>query len=180
MKLHILAVGLIVDLAFSSPSVIDTSKNVTYNGFVRNSLDVFLGIKFKPPRPYQPTGGAIIDVTSYGHICPQPPYSVFPPLSFTNTSDISEDCLNLNIVRPNDTVSASKLPVLVWIHGGSFWFNSNREITNNPDGLILQSIENKTPIIHVALNYRLGGGHKNSFMSTQQLTSICSIWFRGV
>jgi hypothetical protein len=30
------------------------------------------------------------------------------------------------------------------------------EPTHQPDGLVLQSINNETPIIHVAMNYRLG------------------------
>lgn len=100
----------------------------------------------------------MIEATSFGPACPQPAGSAEPPLSFTNFTVASEDCLNLNIVRPSLAVGeTAKLPVLVWIHGGSFWFNSNQEITNQPDGLILQSIDNETPIIHVALNYRLGG-----------------------
>ncbi|KAL2272930.1 hypothetical protein FJTKL_05690 [Diaporthe vaccinii] len=45
---------------------------------------------------------------------------------------------------------------MVWIHGGSFWSGQNGEITVAPDGLILESVENELPIVHVALNYRLG------------------------
>lgn len=71
--------------------------------------------------------------------------------------EFSEDCLNLNVVRPNDTEPGSKLPVMVYVHGGSFWVGSNQEATTNPDGLVLQSIEAQIPIIHVAINYRLGG-----------------------
>jgi carboxylesterase type B len=67
---------------------------------------------------------------------------------------VLRDCLNLNIVRPSG--SHSKLPVLIWLHGGSFFFNSNQEITSQPDGLVLRSVEIGTPIIHVSINYRLG------------------------
>ncbi|CAO2651475.1 Nn.00g040450.m01.CDS01 [Neocucurbitaria sp. VM-36] len=45
---------------------------------------------------------------------------------------------------------------MVWIHGGSFWGGSNVEPTTAPDGLVRQSVENGLPIIHVAMNYRLG------------------------
>lgn len=46
---------------------------------------------------------------------------------------------------------------MVFVHGGSFWVGSNQEATTTPDGLVLQSIEAQIPIIHVAINYRLGG-----------------------
>lgn len=154
--------AFVFGLAFGAPFV-TTHNNTTYNGIIRNDLDVFLGIKyahdtsgenrFRPPHPYQPAD-AIIDASSYGFACPQPLGANSIPLLWTNITEYSEDCLNLNIVRPSGC--HSKLPVLVWLHGGSFFFNSNQEITSQPDGLILQSIENGTPIIHVAINYRLG------------------------
>lgn len=40
---------------------------------------------------------------------------------------------------------------------GSFWTGSNQELTTTADGLVLQSIENQLPVIHVTVNYRLGG-----------------------
>ena len=39
---------------------------------------------------------------------------------------------------------------------GSFWWGSNMEPTFQPDGLIRQSVEGGHPVIHVAMNYRLG------------------------
>ena len=38
----------------------------------------------------------------------------------------SEDCLNLNVYVPTDYDSSKKLPVMVFIHGGAFSFDSNR------------------------------------------------------
>lgn len=150
----------------AAPTVVDSRNHVTYHGIVRNGLDVFLNIKygedtsgenrFKPPRAHKPATGSTVEATSYGPACPQPPNSFAPPLTLTNITVTSEDCLNLNIVRPNDTQPASKLPVLVFIHGGSFWTGSNQEITTTPDGLVIQSVNAKIPIIHVAMNYRLG------------------------
>jgi carboxylesterase type B len=40
---------------------------------------------------------------------------------------------------------------------GSFWTGSNMEPTTMADGLILQSVQNDLPVIHVGINYRLGG-----------------------
>lgn len=158
--------ALLASSVLSAPTVVD-QKNVTYNGLTRNGLDVFLNLRygedtsgenrFKPPRPHVPAAGSVVEATSFGAACPQPPNSLAPPLTLTNITRTSEDCLNLNVVRPDGTQPASKLPVLVFIHGGSFWTGSNQEITTTPDGLIIQSVEAQLPIIHVAINYRLGG-----------------------
>ena len=165
MRLYLL-LALAVAATSALPSVTNL-RNVTYNGFRRNTLDVFLNIRFgedtsgqnrfKPPRPHTPNVNSTIDATSLGPACPQPPNSNSLPIVLTNITYTSEDCLNLNIVRPNDTTAGSKLPVMVYIHGGSFWTGSNHEITTTPDGMILESIENKLPVMHVALQYRLGG-----------------------
>ena len=159
--------ALLASSALSTPIAVDSRNNVTYNGLTRNDLDVFLNIRyakdtsgenrFKPPRPHHPVSGTTVNATSYGAACPQPPNSFAPPLTLTNITQTSEDCLNLNIVRPNGTQPASGLPVMVFIHGGSFWTGSNHDITTIPDGLVIQSVEDQLPIIHVAINYRLGG-----------------------
>lgn len=45
---------------------------------------------------------------------------------------------------------------MVWIHGGSFFFSSNNEESTRPDGLVQESVLNELPVIHMAINYRLG------------------------
>ncbi|KAI8963326.1 alpha/beta-hydrolase [Daldinia sp. FL1419] len=152
--------------AVSNPQVIDTKNNVTYRGINRNGIEAFLNIpygqdtsgpnRFKPPRPFVPKPSSTIDAVSYGPACPQPLGNDFLPLGLTDTTEISEDCLNLNVIRPTCRRARDRLPVLVWIHGGSFWIGQNREITTAPDGMILESVANGLPIIHVAMNYRLG------------------------
>lgn len=169
MKLPWLYLLSTLSLALAEPTVVDQHSNVTYQGFVRNDIEVFLGIRyaedtggenrFKPPQLYVPDNGSTINATAYGPACPQPlGRPGLYPLYLSNITDVSEDCLNLNIARPNTTDELSQHPVMVWIHGGSFWSGSNADIVSAPDGLILQSIENKLPVIHVAINYRLGGG----------------------
>ncbi|PSN73818.1 putative lipase [Corynespora cassiicola Philippines] len=141
---------------------------IKYLGFDRNGLDVFSGIpyaqdtggcnRFKPPRPVVHEPGTTIDATRPGIACPQQYGQWYAPLTLANITAFSEDCLNLNIVRPANPSSllGVPLPVLVWIHGGSFWVGSNNEPTHVPDGLVLKSIKDGAPIIHVAINYRLG------------------------
>ncbi|KAJ3460135.1 hypothetical protein MRS44_011002 [Fusarium solani] len=78
------------------------------------------------------------------------------PIALSNVTDISEDCLNLNVARPIGTCELDTLPVMVYIHGGSFWTGQNQEATIQPDSMVLESVYNGMPIIHVAMNYRLG------------------------
>ncbi|KAH9866554.1 hypothetical protein J1614_008244 [Plenodomus biglobosus] len=166
MHLHVLVLlGVIAVATAGTPEVANTY-GVKYQGIERNDIEIFLGIpyaqdtsgenRFKPPRPYVFPPGTTFDATEPGHACPQPLGVLFPPLGLGNITDISEDCLNLNVARPKKMDPGKKLPVMVWIHGGSFWWASNTEPTTAPDGLIQQSIENGDPVIHVAINYRLG------------------------
>jgi len=149
------------------PVVVDPKRDVRYLGLARNGIDVFLGVhygqdtsgeqRFKPPRLFVPARGATVDATAYGAACPQILGLAFPPIAITNVTEISEDCLTLNIARPRGTRPGADLPVLVFLHGGGFWIGNTFEITNAPDGLILQSVEHGLPIVHVHVGYRLGG-----------------------
>lgn len=149
-----------------NPVAYDSKHNVTYHGLDRNGIEVFLNIKygkdtsgnnrFKPPRPHVPSPGTRVTARSYGPACPQKLGQWVTPLSLTPVTEISEDCLNLNIARPKHVCPSAKLPVLIYMHGGSFWAGQNQEITITPDGMILESVKNGLPVIHVAMNYRLG------------------------
>ncbi|KAF4461877.1 para-nitrobenzyl esterase [Fusarium albosuccineum] len=150
----------------AAPKVVDARHDVTYVGLQRSGIEVFLNIpygqdtggenRFKPPRPYVPEAGETIQATAYGPACPQALGPWVIPISLTNVTEISEDCLNVNVARPKGTSSRDRLPVMVYIHGGSFWAGQNQELNIRPDGMIVESIKNGLPIIHVALNYRLG------------------------
>lgn len=153
-------------LAGCGPTAKDTKNDVTYEGLVRNDIEVFLNIpygedtagenRFKPPKLHIPEAGSTIKALSYGPACPQPLGAGFVPLVLGEITEVSEDCLNLNVARPRGASEADRLPVMVWIHGGGFWSGANNEPTTAPDGLVLESVENGLPIVHVAINYRLG------------------------
>ncbi|KAI1146367.1 putative lipase [Nemania diffusa] len=154
------------DYTGSAPRVVDDSQGITYVGLNRNGIEVFLGVpygqdtsgvnRFKPPRPYTHAQGAVVNATSYGPACPQELSDASPPFAYTAVTDISEDCLNLIIGRPNGTSKHSNLPVMVFIYGGGFFSGQNSEATTSPDGMVLESVANGLPIIMVAINYRLG------------------------
>lgn len=139
---------------------------VTYTGLYKDQVEFFWGIqfgqdtggqnRFKPPKPYIPETGCTIQATEPGPACPQKLGTNTLPLYLGNITEVSEDCLRLNVARPNGTTASSNLPVMVYIHGGSFISASKDEPASQPGGLILQSVEIGHPIIHVALNYRLG------------------------
>ncbi|GAA5912431.1 uncharacterized protein JCM6883_005667 [Sporobolomyces salmoneus] len=61
----------------------------------------------------------------------------------------SEDCLFMNIFTPKNAQPTSKLPVFVWVHGGSFLAGSTKDL----DGFALANSQN---MIVVTVQYRLG------------------------
>lgn len=128
MQFFHVAVATLIAQASCAPFVVDTATNVSYRGFYKDKVETFLGLRyalstsnanrFKPPRPFVPTAGSTIDATAPGPACIQDLGVGAAPYYLGNITKTSEDCLRLNVIRPNGTSSVSKLPVLVWIHGG--------------------------------------------------------------
>ncbi|KAJ3293403.1 hypothetical protein HDU76_007045 [Blyttiomyces sp. JEL0837] len=82
------------------------------------------------------------------------------PACFTNADPkkglvMSEDCLQLNVWTPADVQEDDRLPVLVWIYGGSFTSGSTRGPVYNGGNLVHGSLD-KHRVIVVSFNYRLG------------------------
>lgn len=108
---------------------VEVANRVTYHGTYKDDVEAFLGIKygqdtsginrFEPPKPYTPTPGSSIQAISPGPACPQDASvgESFLPLYLTIFTDYSEDCLSLNVNRPNGTQQDDRLPVMVFIHG---------------------------------------------------------------
>lgn len=139
MKLSFLVSGIASWAAFTVQShpefrggddvvAIDNDALVKYVGFERDGVEVFLNVKygedtggenrFKPPRPFKPVPGTTYDATVPGPACPQQLGQFLAPLTLNNITTISEDCLNLNIVRPKNKTTSALWPVMLWIHGG--------------------------------------------------------------
>lgn len=103
---------------------------VTYRGVHANEVEGFIGIyygqstagnnRFRPPVPYIPPENSTIDAKVPGPACPQRVVHGTPnPFNaYEFVTSISEDCLALNVWRPNGTKAGDNLPVLLYIHGG--------------------------------------------------------------
>ncbi|MGP6173518.1 carboxylesterase/lipase family protein [Corynebacterium sp. A21] len=140
------------DRSFSTAPVAATT-----SGYVRGAVDRELGIRtwkgvpfgedtsgnnrFRAPRP-APGWYGVRDCTSYGPPAPQPVYS------WTDRIIGSEDCLHLDIVRPD---TEEELPVVVYFHGGSFIMGSSHEQMLR--GFHLATRMN---VVYVSVNFRLG------------------------
>jgi para-nitrobenzyl esterase len=105
--------------------------------------------RWTAPQP-APAWTAPRDTSNFGNVCPQVVLALFPvPGKQAGDAQGDEDCLYLNVYAPKSATSASKLPVMVWIHGGAFTVGSGGEY----DGSVLAE---KYGVVVVTFNYRLG------------------------
>jgi acetyl esterase/lipase len=72
------------------------------------------------------------------------------------------ECLNLNIAVPEGTTSASKLPVLLFIHGGGLNIGANSWPQFDWTRVIKLSVEKGVPILAVGPKYVLSSDSRSS------------------
>jgi len=155
----VLLATVAVSCAPSGPAAAPIQDTVTVDsgqisGTTAGDIHVYRGIPFaapplgdlrwKPPQPVTPWQG-VKDCTKFGP-APMGYYSTSFP-SFSNPP--SEDCLYLNVWTPAKT-AGDKLPVMVWIYGGAFWFGEGSNPTYDGTNLA------KHGAIVVTFNYRVG------------------------
>ena len=108
--------------------------------------------RFRPPVPEPPATGPVW-ATASAPACPQladPRVDqvmgdLFAALSF------DEDCLRLSITLPADRRSDEVLPVIVWVHGGSYVSGAGDLAIYDPATWVAEQ-----RVVFVAVTYRLG------------------------
>jgi para-nitrobenzyl esterase len=103
--------------------------------------------RFEAPElvPYDPAS----TLGRAGSFAPQVP-GMMEQMMGLDVSQMSEDCLFLNVFAPSDANESSRLPVLYWIHGGAYlngggtipWYDGSR-------------LAQRGHVV-VTINYRLG------------------------
>jgi len=108
--------------------------------------------RFQPPAP-APDWTTELAATSPAPACPQAPVPFLDAVLGTKYGELpgSEDCQNLSITMPGDVAADEELPVMVWIHGGSYTTGSGDLAIFDPARLVA---ENR--VIVVSVTYRLG------------------------
>jgi para-nitrobenzyl esterase len=148
-----LMLGAFCAEASANPSVV--VDGVTIDGAVSSldsTVDNYFGIpyataaRWSPPMAHAPLGNPF-DASQFSNVavCPQN-----EPVAIAGvTLKQSEDCLSLNVFVPESATPSSKLPVLVWIHGGAF--ESGAGVEYQPIAMVANH-----NVIVVSINYRLG------------------------
>ncbi|MFI5504267.1 putative type B carboxylesterase [Corynebacterium kutscheri] len=127
--------GYVQGLFLDAPQPVRTWRGVPYGA------DTGGDNRFRAPQPVPPWQGVKV-CDSYGSVALQPTYRPSDKLRG------SEDCLNLDIVRPD---TDETLPVVVYLHGGSFIYGSSHEQLLR--GHFLAPAMN---VVYVSVNFRLG------------------------
>jgi para-nitrobenzyl esterase len=128
-------------------------------------------LRWKEPQPVatwtgvrdatKPGSACVQDVAGVGHFMAPLAAAYGAPFEIQPVSS-SEDCLYLNVWLPEWPSKTGRLPVMVWLHGGSNRVGNGAETTYNGTSLVSHGV------IVVTINYRLG---VMGFFSHRELTN---------
>ena len=104
-------------------------------------------LRWRAPQPAPARDGVLV-ADDYGNRCIQRPATEGFAMEDAFTQPQTEDCLYLNIYRPDS--GDTGLPVMVWIPGGGLIAGSGSRPVNHGGNLA------RLGVVVVAINYRLG------------------------
>ncbi|KAJ7701777.1 Alpha/Beta hydrolase protein [Mycena rosella] len=140
--------GPVVELGYAAYAGNATLPGLTFYGGIPYIQPPVGNLRFAPPQRLNEipniflSNADVVDARNWGPLCIQQPAVM---------GIGSEDCVTLNIWKPSNATSKSKLPVYVYIHGGGHYYNSAQGFPAN-DWVARSS----GGLIAVALQYRLG------------------------
>jgi para-nitrobenzyl esterase len=162
------------------------TKAGTVEGFTRDRVHRWRSIpyarppvgplRFRAPQPAPPWSG-VRHCHGFGNCAPQ--QRQYTMLGFSGLGGryqpMSEDCLTLNVVTPEDRGN-EPLPVMVFVHGGGYFMGSSA--TPLYDGAALA----RRGCVYVSVNYRLGalGCLDLSSLSTRDITLDSNLYLRDL
>jgi len=156
------ALGMLLFLGISfhvfaqtTPLPIVKTEGGLVEGILEEGIVVYRGIPFvaqpvgdlrwRAPQPVQPWEG-VLKTQQFCPACPQPSNIV---TAFYTKYGMSEECLYLNIWKPEGSTE-EKLPVMVWIYGGGFNMGSTSQDLTTGEQLARKGV------LVVSMGYRLG------------------------
>lgn len=92
-----------------------------------------------------------VDATHWSPRCPQRANPLQTDESERRDMGFDEHCQYLSVTAPRDVTPGEKLPVMVWIHGGSYETGGGDETYSDPALLVSEQ-----RVIVVSVTYRLG------------------------
>lgn len=108
--------------------------------------------RFDVPRPVADHTVAI-DATSWSPACPQAPMPVLEEVLGSGIGElgVDEDCQRLSVTLPANLAPGERLPVMVWIHGGSYVSAAGDAAVMDPAPLVAEQ-----RVVAVNVTFRLG------------------------
>eukprot|EP01084_Bolivina_argentea_P227410 384075_1 len=161
MMMLVILLILLCIYAQSDPTIVETEYG-SIRGllFPSENVRVFRSIPFaappidelrwtnpQPPKSWKTTLDCTKEIVGCAQSCNPVPLEPYPPCPPIKT----EDCLYLNVFTTINANTTSNIPVLIFIHGGSFETGYSGGLGYNGTTMV-----NVTGKIVVTINYRLG------------------------
>ncbi|GAA6047009.1 hypothetical protein JCM3770_004149 [Rhodotorula araucariae] len=143
--------GLLASTCRASPVPTTAARTIsTPHGNVTGSLDRAV-LRFTVPYAQPPVASNRFSSAREVGVWDSVDGTNLPMPCLQDGRDSSEDCLYLNIYTPSGSIPRLNLPVMVWIHGGSFIDGTPNDLDEGAQWFVQSQ-----HVVVVAVQYRLG------------------------